>query len=429
VEGDAKQSTSAAPPSLPGASAPPEKGSSLGRGRILIVDDEQGIRRFLSYGLGLAGFDCSDVSGGSEALSLLETQPFDALISDLRMPGTSGLELLKGVREKHPRVAFLMATAVDDVRVGIQTMKAGADDYLVKPFQLEPLLSALNRAIERKRLEKEVENYRQRLERMVDQRTGQLRVANKRTEQAHDETLEGLSAALDMRHNETAGHSRRVTRYCLEIAKALGCSSKQLKTIARGAYLHDIGKIGIPDAILLKPGKLTEEERAIMETHVRIGYELVCSIASLAGSAETVLTHHERYDGTGYPQGLVGDEIPQSARIFAVADTLDAMTSDRPYRRARPYSAAREEIIRESERQFDPKVVKGFLAIPEEVLEAIRLEVANPHARVRIPGSGGTSSPSNGANDRWDPPIELDAVQGNASPRLKREQAQSATGR
>jgi response regulator RpfG family c-di-GMP phosphodiesterase len=368
-----------------------EKGSSPARGRILIVDDEQGIRRFLSYGLGLEGFDCSEASGGSEAMELLETQPFDAVISDLRMTGTSGLELLKGVREKHSRLAFLMATAVDEARVGIQAMKAGADDYLVKPFQIETVLSALNRAMEKKRLEIEVENYREHLEQMVDQRTRKLRVANKRTEQTYNETLEGLSATLDLRDNETAGHSRRVTRYCLEIAKALGCSSKQLKTIARKSLLHDIGKIGIPDAILLKPGKLTEEERAIMETHVRIGYELVCSIAFLAGSAEIVLSHHERYDGTGYPQGLVGDEIPLSARMFSVADTLDAMTSDRPYRRALPYSAAREEIIRESGRQFDPKVVKGFLAIPEAVFEAIRLDVANLHIRLSSRGSGGTA--------------------------------------
>ena len=384
-------STRVAPPSLPGTSAPLEKGSSPARGRILIVDDEQGIRRFLSYGLGLEGFDCSEASGGSEAMELLETQPFDAVISDLRMTGTSGLELLKGVREKHSRLAFLMATAVDEARVGIQAMKAGADDYLVKPFQIETVLSALNRAMEKKRLEIEVENYREHLEQMVDQRTRKLRVANKRTEQTYNETLEGLSATLDLRDNETAGHSRRVTRYCLEIAKALGCSSKQLKTIARKSLLHDIGKIGIPDAILLKPGKLTEEERAIMETHVRIGYELVCSIAFLAGSAEIVLSHHERYDGTGYPQGLVGDEIPLSARMFSVADTLDAMTSDRPYRRALPYSAAREEIIRESGRQFDPKVVKGFLAIPEAVFEAIRLDVANLHIRLSSRGSGGTA--------------------------------------
>jgi HD-GYP domain-containing protein (c-di-GMP phosphodiesterase class II) len=206
--------------------------------------------------------------------------------------------------------------------------------------------------------------------------------------------LEALSAALDLRDNETAGHSRRVTGYCLEIAQAMGCSDEHLKIIRRGVWLHDIGKFGIPDAILSKPGRLTAEERAIMETHVRLGYDLVCRIAFLAGSAELVLTHHERYDGTGYPQGLVGDEIPLSARIFAVADTLDAMTSDRPYRRALPYSVAREEIIRESERQFDPEVVKKFLSIPEEVLETIRREAANHRSCVHLPGSDGVSSSS-----------------------------------
>jgi response regulator RpfG family c-di-GMP phosphodiesterase len=315
------------------------------------------------------------------------------------MSGTSGLELLEGVRAKHPRVAFLMATAVDDVRVGIQAMKAGADDYLVKPFQLEVVATAVRRAIERKRLEQEVENYRLRLEEMVEQRTRQLQTAIKRIEQTYDETLETLSATLDLRDNETAGHSRRVTLYCLEIAQAMGCDIAQLKTLKRGVHLHDIGKIGIPDAILRKPGKLTVEERAIMEGHVRIGYELVCHIAFLAGSAEIVLTHHEHYDGTGYPQGLRGEEIPLSSRIFAVADTLDAMTSDRPYRRALPNSVAREEIIRESGRQFDPKVVEGFLAIPEGVLETIRLEGANRHTGTHLSGSVGVNGPSTGNSD------------------------------
>ena len=360
---------------------------SLHRGRILIVDDEEGVRRLLSDGLRLEGLECRDVAGAKEALELLETQPFDAVISDLRMPGTSGLELLETVREKYPQAAFLMATAVDDVRVGIQAMKAGADDYLVKPFQLDEVFTALARAIQRKRLEREVENYRQRLEEMVGQRTRQLHSAIKRVELAYDETLEALSAVLDLRDSETAGHSRRVRGYCLEIANTMGCSSEQLKTVARGVYLHDVGKFGIPDGVLRKPGKLTEDERAIMETHVRIGYELVCRIGFLAGSAELVLTHHERYDGTGYPQGLLGEEIPLAARIFAVADTLDAMTSDRPYRRALPYSVARDEIIRESGRQFDPKVVKAFLAIPEEVMEAIRQEVAKNNAREHLPGS------------------------------------------
>jgi len=358
-----------------------EMGFSARRGRILIVDDEEGIRRLLCETLGLEGFECRDVSGATESLELLKTEPFDAVISDLRMPGTSGLELLEAVRAKYPQLAFLMATAVNDLRVGIQAMKAGADDYLVKPFQPDEVLTALDRAIQRKRLEQEVENYRHQLEEMVNQRTQQLQVAIKRIEQAYDETLQALSTVLDLRDSETAGHSRRVTSYCLKIAQAMGCSSAQLGTIARGVCLHDIGKFGIPDAILRKPGKLTEEERAIMQTHVKIGYELVCRIAFLASSAELVLTHHERYDGGGYPRGLRGDEIPLLARIFSVADTLDAMTSDRPYRRALPYAAAREEITRESERQFDPRVVKGFLSIPEEIFQKIRLEAAQYHTQ------------------------------------------------
>ena len=370
------------PPSLP-TPAQMEMAFTTQRGRILIADDEQGMRRLLSDGLGLEGFDCSDASGAREALELLATQRFDAVISDLRMPETSGLELLEVVHEKHPGVAFLMATAVNDTRVGVMAMKAVADDYLVKPFELDEVFTALDRAIKRKRLESEVEGYRQRLEGMVEQRTRQLQVAIKRVEQAYDETLEALSSVLDLRDSKTAGHSRRVTGYCLEIAQAMGCNAEQLKSISRGVFLHDIGKFGVPDAILRKPAKLTEEERAIMETHVRLGYDLVCRITFLANSAELVLTHHERYDGTGYPQGLRGDEIPLSARIFAVADTLDAMTSDRPYRRALPYSAAREEIIRESGRQFDPKVVKTFLTIPETVMETIRLEASNHSARER----------------------------------------------
>src|SRR2546425_6693941 len=201
----------------------------------------------------------------------------------------------------------------------------------------------------------------------------------KRSEMTYDETLEALGAALELRDTDTAGHSRRVSLYCLELARPMGCSNEQLKEIARGAYLHDIGKIGIPDAILLKPGKLTEQEMAIMQTHARIGYELVHRIAFLAPAAEIVLTHQERYDGTGYPQRLSKNQIPIGSRIFAVADTLDAMTSDRPYRRALPFSAAREEIIRESGRQFDPEVVKVFLSLPQTVWEEIRLEATGPH--------------------------------------------------
>jgi len=351
-------------------------GSSFARGRVLVVDDEPAVCALLSEGLCREGFDCQPVTGGEEALRRLGLEPFDVVISDLRMPGVSGLALLEVVRVKYPRLTFLMATGVNNVQVGVAAMKQGAADYLVKPFQLEGVVASVERAMEKKRLELELENYRQHLEQMVEQRTRQLQSAMKRIELTYDETLEALGAALDLRDTETEGHSHRVSRYCMETARTLGCSGEQLNHIVRGSYLHDIGKIGIPDAILLKPGKLTEEETALMQTHARVGFELVSRIAFLAPAAEMVLTHQERYDGSGYPRGLAGGDIPLGARIFAVADTLDAMTSDRPYRRALPFRAARDEILRQSGRQFDPKVVAAFVATPQEVWENIRTEVA-----------------------------------------------------
>lgn len=349
--------------------------------RILVVDDEAPVCALLVERLTAAGFHCRACASGEEALEALQSETFDVVISDLNMPGISGLELLGSVHAKYPGAAFVMVTGVDDVRIGIQAMKQGADDYLTKPFQFEIVLASVQRALEKKRLESEIENYRHNLEAMVDQRTRQYQAALKRIEMTYDETLEALGAALDLRDNETAGHSQRVSRYCLEMARAMGIEPERLKHIERGSYLHDIGKIGIPDGILLKPGKLTPDEKQIMESHARIGYDLVSRIAFLAPAAEIVLTHQERYDGTGYPQGLLGDEIPLGSRIFAVADTLDAMTSDRPYRRALPFAQAYDEIRRESGRQFDPAVVEVFASIPERTWTEIRAAVGKRHPR------------------------------------------------
>jgi cyclic di-GMP phosphodiesterase len=358
------------------AEAPGGGGEAAASFQVLLVDDEESISTMLSHRLCREGLRCRSASNGAEALEILKQDEFDVVISDLRMPGISGMELLRTVRSAYPHITFLVATGVDDVRVGVEAMKEGAADYLLKPFQLDGVAMSVARALENKRLARQIEDYRKNLEKMVDQRTKQLRAAMKRIETTYDETLEALGAALDLRDTETAGHSRRVSLYCLEIARGMGLSRDQLRQISRGSYLHDMGKIGIPDSILLKPGKLTEEETAVMQTHARIGYDLVSRIAFLAPAAEIILTHQERYDGTGYPQGLTGEEIPIGARIFTVADTLDAMTSDRPYRRALPLSAAYEEIRREADRQFDPAVVEVFLGIPQETWERIRLEVA-----------------------------------------------------
>jgi putative nucleotidyltransferase with HDIG domain len=342
--------------------------------RVLVVDDDLAIRQLLATKLKFSGFSATACGSGEEALKILSNESFDAIISDLNMPGISGLEVLAEAHRKFPHTAFLMATGVGDVSVGVAAMKQGAADYILKPFQMEAVVVSLRRALETKRMEAELERYRHHLEEMVEQRTKQLKAAMRRIEYTYDETLEALAAALDLRDNDTAGHSRRVTLYALEMARRLNFNPDQLKQLERGAYLHDIGKIGIPDSILLKPGKLTPEETAVMQTHVRIGYELMSRVAFLSSASQIVLTHQECYDGTGYPQGLMGEEIPLGARIFSIADTLDAILSDRPYRLGRPYSVARAEIERESGKQFDPQVVTAFLEIPEEIWARIRSE-------------------------------------------------------
>jgi len=339
--------------------------------RVLAVDDELAASKLIALMLSSPAFHCTTASSGEEALVALQGERFDAVISDLQMPGISGLELLTQVRRSYPHMAFLVTTGVDDLEVGVQAMRCGADDYLVKPLRESAILVSLESALHKRQLEQEVENYRQHLEEMVVERTGRLHAALHQLENNYESTLQALGAAIDLRDSETAGHSRRVCRYSLEIARAIGWSEKQLENLARGAYLHDIGKLGIPDRILLKPGLLSVEERKLMQRHVQIGFDLVKGIDFLSEASEIVLMHHERYDGGGYPRGLGGSEILLGARIFAIADTLDAITSDRPYRRASAFESAREIIRQCSGSQFDPLVVDVFLNVPEETWPAI----------------------------------------------------------
>jgi putative nucleotidyltransferase with HDIG domain len=339
--------------------------------RVLAVDDEPAACKLLSLILTPPGFRCTTACTAEQALVALQREPFDAVISDLQMPGLSGIELLLEVRHRHPHMAFLVTTGVDDVDVGVKAMRSGADDYLVKPLRESAVVASLENALRKRKLEQQVEDYRQHLEEMVAERTHQLQAALERVEQSYEDTLQSLGAAIDLRDSETEGHSQRVCRYSLEIARAMGWQDKQRGTLARGAYLHDIGKLGVPDGILLKPGPLTPEERKIMQRHAQIGFDLVKDIPFLADATDVVLMHHERFDGTGYPQGLKGEQIPMSARIFAIADTLDAITSERPYQRASTFESAREIIRRLSGTAFDPKVVDIFLSISEDVWPAI----------------------------------------------------------
>jgi response regulator RpfG family c-di-GMP phosphodiesterase len=339
--------------------------------QVLVVDDEPSVRKMLTTLLSQAGVPSSAAANAREALTMLEKTSFQAVISDLRMGATSGLELLREVRAHFPRLAFLMATGVDDVRVGVQAMKLGADDYLLKPFDIDVVLASLQRALERKQLEREVENYRQHLEEMVSQRTQQLQAAMTELEHSHSATLEALGSAVDLRDGPTAGHSRRALLYSVKIAEAIGGMEDQLKTLGMGAWLHDIGKLAIPDSILLKPGALNEQERQIMQRHVELGYDLVKGIPFLANAAEIILAHHERHNGSGYPRGLRSDNIPMCARIFAVADSFDAMTSDRPYRSALPVQTARSVIDAGRGELFDPQIVDAFFAVGEDAWKLI----------------------------------------------------------
>jgi response regulator RpfG family c-di-GMP phosphodiesterase len=359
--------------------------TSLAGARLLIVDDELAHRNVLAILLEQAGVTCLAVSSAKEALRLLQTESIDAVIADLHMPEISGLELLADVRLHYPQMAFLMATGMEDIRTGVRAMQEGADDYLIKPLQIDVVLVSLDRAFHKKWLEQQVEYYRQNLEEMVCKRTVELQNALIQVERNCTDSLDALGAAIDLRDGQTAGHSRRVALYAIKILTEMHGTPQQLKSLAMGSCLHDIGKLAIPDAILLKPGALTEAERKIMQRHVQIGYDLVKRVLFLAGSAEIILTHHEWWDGSGYPRGLLGLNIPLNARIFAVADTFDAMTSDRPYRSALPFQEARNEIERQAGIHFDPEVAGVFLSASKETWETIRERASAIHFSEVLP--------------------------------------------
>jgi response regulator RpfG family c-di-GMP phosphodiesterase len=348
-------------------------------GRVLVVDDEPTVCQVLNDALHRAGFQCQSCLTGEEALSALKREPFDIVIADLYMPGISGMSLLKEGSRVRPESAFLMATGEADARVGVEAMKHGAFDYLVKPFPMTSLVESVRRARERKRRVQEPEDGQECFKALASKRRLRIRKALEEIDRLCRETVEALRAALGLRDNETAGHAQRVCRYTVEIGRIMGFPERILRDFARGALLHDIGKIGIPDEILLKPGPLTAQESALMRNHVIVGYKLIQHLDYLRAAAEVVLCHHERFDGGGYPRGLSGCEIPIGARVFAVADMLDAMTTDRPYRQACTFAKARAEVIAESGHQLDPDVVSAFISIPQQTLEALR---QSPHTTV-----------------------------------------------
>jgi len=259
-----------------------------------------------------------------------------------------------------------MVTAIHDISTALEAIRRGAYDYILKPFEKDQLFLGVGRALQHRRLVLENRNYQINLQQKVDEQTAQLQMAIQQLEQSYDDTLEALGSALDLKDAETEGHCQRVTAFTIEIARAVPVPDPYLAVLARAAFLHDIGKMAIPDSILLKAGPLDDDEKTVMRRHCQKGYDVLTRIPFLRDAAEIVLAHQEFYDGTGYPRGLRGEQIPLGARIFSVADALDAMISDRPYRKALPMSHAREEIRRCAGTQFDPKIVEVFLSFPEQ---------------------------------------------------------------
>jgi putative nucleotidyltransferase with HDIG domain len=344
--------------------------------KILIADDEVIVREILVRKLSNHGYSCDCCSNGEDALNMLASAEYDLLLADVMMPGMGGVALLKEALRVRPDTAVILVTSVVDIELAVDSLKHGAYDYITKPFSLEEVSIGVARALEKRRLLVENRNYQRTLEEQVTSRTRQLKEALEVLQHTYHSTLMALGTALDSRDADTDGHSLRVTLYTTRLARKLGVPERDIRVIQQGAVLHDIGKIGVPDELLRKPGPLSESEWVLMRKHPIIGYRILSGIKFLQGAAQLVLHHHERYDGAGYPSALKGEEISLGARIFAVADTLDCMTSNRPFQPATSFEAARDEIRRILGTQLDPTVVGSFLSIPLEEWKNLRAGAA-----------------------------------------------------
>jgi putative two-component system response regulator len=341
--------------------------------KVLIVDDEARVREIISRKLTNEGYNCLTAPNGNNALKVLKADKVDLVLLDIMMPGKSGTEVLQEIRAKYQDTAVIMVTAVADAQTAIGLMKAGAYDYIIKPIELNVLLLSMNRALEKRHLLIENKEYQFHLEQKVQEQTDKVR-------QSFLNSTTSLVNALEAKDKYTHGHSQRVTKIAVSIAKELAIPRFMLEKIELAGLLHDVGKIGVSESILNKPGKLSADEFELVKSHCEIGERILIPIIEDREILEMVRHHHERYDGTGYPDRLSGKQITQAASIMAVAeayatilspgalslavaDAYDAMTSDRPYRPAMSPEAACAELERGKEKQFDPTIVDIFLAL------------------------------------------------------------------
>lgn len=323
--------------------------------RCLIVDDEPAMRAVLRRLMAADGFECIEAASGPEALAILETTPAPIVLSDFHMPGMDGGELMSAIHARWPFTAVVIITAVSDVTIAVRCLEAGALDYLTKPFGSDEVRARVLQALEKRRLLLENQAYRDRLEERVAMQA-------RKYEQLFLAALQSLAEALEVKDAYTWGHSTRVCLYSMAIARELGLTQPLLEQLELGSRLHDIGKIGVREGVLNKAGPLTDAEYAHIMEHPVIGWKLLAPLlAEMPHALAVVRSHHERWDGQGAPDRLYGQEIPLEARITAVADSFDAMTSGRPYRDGMSVEDAVLELRRCAGTQFDPQCVSAFL--------------------------------------------------------------------
>ena len=324
--------------------------------RCLVVDDEPRLRQVIAHLMRSDGFETFEAANGEEAVALLERNPVTLVMSDVRMPRMDGIELLRQVRARWPDTAVVMITAIADVDVAVSCLSIGAMDYLTKPFQLEEVRARVEQALEKRRLILENRDYQEQLE---DKVTLQAR----RLEELFLASIQSLADALEVKDPYTRGHSVRVSRYSSIIARTMGVEGELLRQIELGGHVHDIGKIGVREAVLNKPGQLTDEEYDHIMIHPMVGWRILAPLLTETPAALNIVRwHHERADGRGLPDGLRGDAIPLEARIVAVADAFDAMTSGRPYRMTEmTFAGGVDEIQRCAGDQFDPAVAEALV--------------------------------------------------------------------
>ena len=320
---------------------------------VLIVDDEYAGRETLQSVLEGEGYQLEMAENGLQAIEKAKELSPDVILLDVMMPGMTGFEVCQRIRSD-PEIAeipIIVLTALDDRESLLTALKAGADDFISKPFDRYELRARLLGITRLNRYQK-----------LIQERT-KLQEANAQLLAAYEATIEGWSHALDLRDRETEGHSRRVTELTVKLAQALDMSADEIMNLRRGALLHDMGKIGIPDSILHKPAALTEEEWAVMRKHPQFVYDMLYSVEYLRPALDIPYCHHEKWDGTGYPRGLKGEAIPLVARLFTIVDVWDALTSDRPYRPAWSQEEALTYIREQSGKHFDPQVVDLFFKV------------------------------------------------------------------